>query len=118
MAAGFIAPDTTGLNIYLADRSLSDQLDLYVEPELRRHIEPHLVELGRLAGGRLDECARLADRHPPVLHHRDRFGDDRQFCAAMPRLMDQCQIKEPELKAEGSCKARHHLSRAPNQVNI
>ncbi len=32
--------------------------------------------------------------------------------------MDQCQIKEPELKAEGPHKVRCHLSRAPNQVNI
>ncbi|MEQ1649393.1 MAG: acyl-CoA dehydrogenase family protein [Hyphomicrobiaceae bacterium] len=73
-----IAPDTTGLNFYTADPSLSDLLDLYVEPDLRRHIEPHLVELGALAGGRLDQCARLADRHTPVLHPRNRFGDDVQ----------------------------------------
>ncbi|HRK17357.1 MAG TPA: acyl-CoA dehydrogenase family protein [Hyphomicrobiaceae bacterium] len=73
-----IAPDTTGLNFFTADPSLSDLLDIYVEPDLRRHIEPHLVELGALAGGRLDECARLADRHPPVLHTRNRFGDDVQ----------------------------------------
>lgn len=73
-----IAPDTTGLNFYTADRSLSDLLDIYVEPALRRHIEPHLVELGALAGGRLDECARLADRHTPILHTRNRFGDDVQ----------------------------------------
>ncbi len=75
---GLIAPDTIGLNFYEADRSLSDLLDIHVAEPLRRHIEPHLVELGRLAGGRLDECARLADRHPPVLHQRDRFGQDRQ----------------------------------------
>lgn len=73
-----IAPDTTGLNFYTADPSLADLLDIYVEPALRRHIEPHLVELGALAGGRLDECARLADRHPPILHTRNRFGDDVQ----------------------------------------
>ncbi len=78
MAARLIAPDTTGSNFYTADRSLSDMLDLYVEPALRTHIEPHLVTLGALAGSRLDTCARLADRHPPVLHQRNRFGDDAQ----------------------------------------
>ena len=40
------------------------------------HIEPHLDRLGTLAGDHLDQCARLADRHTPVLHHRDRFGRD------------------------------------------
>src|SRR5262249_34954735 len=34
--------------------------------------------LGELAGGHLDECARLADRHTPVLHARDKFGRDTQ----------------------------------------
>lgn len=73
-----IAPDTTGQNFYLDDPSLADLLDIYIADDLRCHIEPHLVELGRLAGGPLDTAARLADRHPPVLHHRDRFGADRQ----------------------------------------
>lgn len=73
-----IAPDTTGLNFYAADRSLSDLLDIHVAEPLRRHIEPHLQRLGALAGDHLDACARLADRHTPVLHHRDRFGNDIQ----------------------------------------
>ena len=81
---GLIAPDTTGLNFYEADRSLSDLLDIHVAEPLRQHIEPQLVEFGRLAGGRLDECARLADRHPPVLHQRDRFGQDRQWIEYHP----------------------------------
>ena len=73
-----IAPDTTGLNFYTLDRSLQDLLDIHLEPKLRAHIEPHLIELGGLAGGRLDECARLADRHTPILHQRDKFGRDVQ----------------------------------------
>ncbi len=76
--SSLIAPDTTGLNFYEADRSLSDLLDIHLPTPLRRHIEPHLRRLGGLAGGELDACARLADRHPPVLHHRDRFGRDEQ----------------------------------------
>ncbi len=73
-----IAPDTTGLNFYTVDSSLPDLLDIHLDPKLRAHIEPHLVELGGLAGGRLDECARLADRHTPILHQRDKFGRDVQ----------------------------------------
>ena len=40
---------------------------------------PHLERLGPLAGGRLDDLARTADRYPPVLHPRDRFGRDEEW---------------------------------------
>jgi alkylation response protein AidB-like acyl-CoA dehydrogenase len=75
---GLLAPDTTGMNFYRADPALIDILRIHLPDRLFRHIEPHLDRLGALAGGHLDECARLADRHPPVLHQRDRFGRDAQ----------------------------------------
>src|SRR6201991_4191411 len=73
-----LAPDTSGMNFYRADPALADLLRIYLPDTLFRHIEPHLDSLGELAGGHLDECARLADRHTPVLHARDRFGRDVQ----------------------------------------
>ena len=73
-----IAPDTTGTNFFRADASLADLLQVYLAPELWQHIEPYLDRLGAMAGDELDTCARLADRHTPVLHHRDRFGRDEQ----------------------------------------
>src|SRR6185436_12789058 len=79
-----IAPDTTGLNFYRADPSLTDLLQLYLPDALFRHIAPHLDRLGALAGDHLDQCARLADRHTPVLHHRDRFGRDEQWIEFHP----------------------------------
>jgi len=69
-----LAPDAAGLNLYEADGALRSLLDLWMEPALRAHLEPHLAELGALAGGRLDALAREADRNPPTLVHRDRFG--------------------------------------------
>ena len=71
-----LAPDTTGMNFYRADPVLADLLRIYLPDTLFRHIDPHLDRLGALAGGHLDECARLADRHTPVLHQRDKFGRD------------------------------------------
>ena len=82
--AGLLAPDTTGMNFYRADPALSDLLRIHLSDALFRHIEPHLDRLGALAGGRLDECARLADRHGPVLHPRDRFGRDVQWIEYHP----------------------------------
>jgi alkylation response protein AidB-like acyl-CoA dehydrogenase len=76
--ANLLAPDTTGMNFYRADPVLADLLRIYLPDALFRHIEPHLDRLGELAGGHLDECARLADRHTPVLHARDKFGRDTQ----------------------------------------
>jgi acyl-CoA dehydrogenase len=76
--ANLLASDTTGMNFYRADPVLADLLRIYLSDTLFRHIEPHLDRLGELAGGHLDECARLADRHAPVLHPRDKFGRDVQ----------------------------------------
>jgi acyl-CoA dehydrogenase len=81
---GLLAPDTSGMNFYRADPALTDLLRIHLPDALFRHIEPHLDRLGALAGGHLDECARLADRHVPVLHQRDRFGRDTQWIEYHP----------------------------------
>jgi acyl-CoA dehydrogenase len=81
---GPLAPDTSGMNFYRADPALADLLRIHLPDTLFRHIEPHLDRLGELAGGHLDECARLADRHVPVLHQRDRFGGDVQWIEYHP----------------------------------
>ncbi|MGY4400358.1 acyl-CoA dehydrogenase [Bradyrhizobium sp. USDA 3315] len=81
---GLLAPDTTGMNFFRADPALTDLLKLHLPDALFRHIEPHLDRLGGLAGGYLDECARLADRHTPVLHQRDKFGRDVQHIEYHP----------------------------------
>ena len=81
---GLLAPDTSGMNFYRADPALADLLRIHLADPLFRHIEPHLDRLGALAGGHLDECARLADRHVPVLHQRDRFGRDMQWIEYHP----------------------------------
>src|SRR6476659_10441799 len=82
--SGLLAPDTTGMNFYRADQALTDLLRIHLPETLFRHIEPHLDRLGALAGGHLDECARLADRHVPELHQRDRFGRDAQWIEYHP----------------------------------
>jgi acyl-CoA dehydrogenase len=81
---GLMAPDTSGMNFYRADPALTDLLRIHLPDRIFNHIEPHLDRLGGLAGGYLDECARLADRHPPVLHQRDRFGRDVQWIEYHP----------------------------------
>jgi alkylation response protein AidB-like acyl-CoA dehydrogenase len=82
--ANVLAPDTSGMNFYRADPALSDLLRIHLSDALFSHVEPHLDRLGMLAGGHLDECARLADRHVPVLHQRDRFGRDVQWIEYHP----------------------------------
>jgi acyl-CoA dehydrogenase len=84
MPANMLAPDTSGMNFYRTDPALTDLLRIHLPDALFRHIEPHLDRLGALAGGHLDECARLADRHVPVLHQRDRFGRDAQWIEYHP----------------------------------
>ena len=77
--ADHVAPDAAGQNFYAIDRALRDLLAHYLSPADFQQLEPHFDRLGALAGGRLDEQARLADRHPPVLHPRDRFGRDEDW---------------------------------------
>jgi acyl-CoA dehydrogenase len=74
--AQYVAPDCGGLNFYAIDRGFRDLLPLYLAAEHFRHLEPHFDRLGKLAGGRLDELARTADKHPPIVNPRDRFGRD------------------------------------------
>jgi acyl-CoA dehydrogenase len=77
--ANHLAPDCAGQNFYAIDRGLRGLLPLYLEPNDFQGLEPHFDRLGALAGGRLDELARTADKHPPVLNARDRFGRDEDW---------------------------------------
>jgi acyl-CoA dehydrogenase len=77
--AAHLAGDCSGQNFYAIDRGLRELLPLYLAAEDFRALEPHFDRLGVLAGGRLDELARIADRHPPVLNPRDRFGRDEDW---------------------------------------
>src|SRR6185436_7840570 len=77
--AAHLAPDCAGQNFYAIDRGLRALLPVYLAPADFSHLAPHFDRLGALAGGRLDELARIADRHPPVLNARDRFGRDEDF---------------------------------------
>lgn len=94
--AHHIAPDVHGLNCYAIDRQFQDVLRLYMEPGLREAMTPHFERLGALAGGRLDELAMTADRHPPVLHPRDRFGRDEDWIEYHPayREMEKVAFEE------------------------
>ena len=77
--ADHIAPDFAGRNFYAEDRGLRDLLRLYLVPGDFSRLEPHFDRLGALAGGRLDELARAADKNPPALQARDRFGRDEDW---------------------------------------
>lgn len=79
-----IAPDCAGLNFYDIDRSLRDLLTLYMDAPLLAHLTPHLQHLGELAGGRLNDLADLADKHPPQLRARDKFGRDNEWIETHP----------------------------------
>ncbi|HEY8289949.1 MAG TPA: acyl-CoA dehydrogenase family protein, partial [Acetobacteraceae bacterium] len=87
-----IAPDCSGMDFYATDRGLQDLLALYLPADVRDILTPHYARLGQLAGGRLDELARIADRNPPVLHARDRFGRDEDWIEYHPAYREMEQI--------------------------
>jgi alkylation response protein AidB-like acyl-CoA dehydrogenase len=88
----WIAPDCRGLNFYDTDRSLQGLLEVYMPEALRAHMAPHFRRLGEIAGGRLDELARLADRHVPILHPRDHLGRDADWVEFHPAYREMERI--------------------------
>ena len=80
------------MDFYAADQGLRDLLAIYLPGEVLDRLTPHYQRLGQLAGGRLDELARIADRHPPVLHPRDRFGRDSDWIEYHPAYREMEQI--------------------------
>ena len=69
-------PDARGINLYQADPMARALFGLYLPEPLFAHLSPHFERLGELAGGRLDELASIADKHPPTLSVRGRRGND------------------------------------------
>jgi acyl-CoA dehydrogenase len=89
----WIAPDCAGMNFFATDPGLRDLLAIYLpDGDVLDRLTPHYQRLGQLAGGRLDELARTADRHPPVLHPRDRFGRDLDWIEYHPAYREMEQI--------------------------
>lgn len=77
-------PDSRGINRFTDDGALRTLLPEYLDSELLAHLRPTLEDFGGRLGGELDEWAHLADQNPPVLHHRDRDGEDRQRIVTHP----------------------------------
>ena len=90
--AHYIAPDIHGQNFYALDRQFRDLMSLYMEPGLLAHMTPHFDRLGALAGGRLDDLAQIADKHPPILNARDRFGRDEDWIDYHPSYREMEKI--------------------------
>jgi acyl-CoA dehydrogenase len=88
----WIAPDCAGMDFHAADQGLRDLLAIYLPADILDRLNPHYRRLGQMGGGRLDELARIADRHPPVLHPRDRFGRDQDWIEYHPAYREMEQI--------------------------
>ncbi|MGE0699973.1 MAG: acyl-CoA dehydrogenase family protein [Hyphomicrobiaceae bacterium] len=87
-----LATDCSGWDFWAADRGVRDLVRLYLDRAAHAHLEPHLSRLGQLAGGRLDEIARIADRNGPVLRSRDRLGRDEDWIEYHPAYREMEQI--------------------------
>ena len=88
----WVAPDCQGQNFFEIDHSLQGLLKLYLDDKVLAHMRPHYQELGRIAGGRLDELSRASDRHVPVLHARNARGQDEDWIEFHPAYREMEQI--------------------------
>jgi alkylation response protein AidB-like acyl-CoA dehydrogenase len=92
-AAGADAiPDARGLNLYRADPMAEPLFRLYLPEPVFAHLQPHFERLGGLAGGRLDELASIADKHPPTLSVRSRRGVDESRIDKHPAYVEMERI--------------------------
>ena len=78
-STGVIAPDTKGQSFFSNDHTLQSLARLYLDDRLCEAIWPQLEDLGYRAANDLDELAMQANRHPPILHQRDKYGRDHQW---------------------------------------
>lgn len=98
---GVIAPDTKGQNFFLNDRTLQELARLYLDDALCDAIWSQLEELGYRAANDLDDHAMMANRHTPILHPRDKYGQDRQWIEyhASYRALEQAAFGDYGLHA-------------------
>lgn len=62
-------------NRYREDRALHRLLDRFLTPQARQWADPVLDRMGEASAGKLDDWAAQADKNPPRLETRDRFGN-------------------------------------------
>ena len=93
-----IAPDCSGLNFFSIDHQFQSLLPLYTDKNEYDHFKTHLNRLGEVAGGRLNDLAMLADKNPPVLHPRDRFGRDIDWIEYHPAYREMERIAWDDFK--------------------
>ncbi len=104
----WVALDARGQNFFAIDRGLQDGLKQYMDGQSLLALWPHLEELGEVAGNELDALADQAEKHPPVLHHRDRFGRGAQWIEQHPAYREMERIAYARFGI-------HRASHAPGQ---
>ncbi|MGY0658299.1 acyl-CoA dehydrogenase family protein [Bordetella bronchiseptica] len=87
-----LAPDCAGLDFFAIDPSLQQLLSVYVPSAELEYFRPHFERMGKLAGGRLNELAMVADKHGPVLHARSRWGEDEDWIEYHPAYQEMEHI--------------------------
>ncbi|MEZ5648966.1 MAG: acyl-CoA dehydrogenase family protein [Burkholderiaceae bacterium] len=85
-------PDAHGQNFWRNDPGFAALLPLYASPELCQRLTPRLDHLGDLVGARLFDLAQTADRNPPVLHLRNRRGQDDQRVEYHPAYLEMSRL--------------------------
>ncbi len=101
VSSSSVVPDTRGSNFFRKDRVLRALLPVYLGEELANFLSPHLDRLGYRAANDLDEHAMLANAHPPVLHPRDRLGQDQDWIEYHPsyKALEQAAFEDFQIHA-------------------
>lgn len=66
----------TSDNFFKSDRILQQYLNKYLSKEASEYIQEKLAKLGAQAAVEMDHLSQIADKEPPVLKRRDKYGND------------------------------------------
>lgn len=88
----FPVPDSHGTDFWAADPAFARLLPLYCPPPVLARLQPRLQHLGALVGGELFDLAQAADRNPPVLHPRNRRGQDDPRIEYHPAYLEMSRL--------------------------
>lgn len=112
-------------NFFESDRILRSYLEKYLPENALQYMQRSLLQLGEKAANTMDELSRQADRHPPQLNKRSKFGEDIDevvFHPAYGELMgiaaesEMFFVKYHPDKKEAFTDVRHQLGFAAGQL--
>ncbi|MFZ6050563.1 acyl-CoA dehydrogenase family protein [Halocola ammonii] len=107
-------------NFYESDLILRHHLKKKLSSKALESISPNLKFIGEKAAQEMDELSQLADKHPPVLEKRDKWGEDTDRILFHPSYRELVDIaaRSEMFKLKWAPEARKNFSNERNLMSF